>query len=365
MSKIKVLWVENAPDELDMFKNLIESDEKIELVHFYDSESACLYLDEHVEDLSAAILDIESWIDKDSPEEKFASFFRITNKTNELSNRNKVEYFAFSGKATYLEDSDFSKNYNCTLFDKNYETRRAYNYLKEIIANHKSAQIKYKYSKAFTIFDCKIGELPVIDSSLENKIIDLVKAWEDYSLLSSSHFHGLIRPITEKIVNVMIEMDVISNHLKTWNERSRYIGDLSSKFSEDIPSYIARSIHTIFDVCPEGIHNTNLFDMINKGEAPFLLQSLSLELFNLMAWFPVFLKGHSNFQDNKKKFIYKIGIKDTIRMGDTGPIICGHRLPTNFEEYKDKKATIIEVNANTGKDKLKYPYFAKKISIEK
>ena len=364
MSKIKVLWVENDLDEIITFKKLIERDQKIELIHFMDSVSAGLYLDEHIEDFSAAILDVESYIEKDIKDEDLASFFRITNKISELSNRNKVEYFAFSGKAAYLNDSDFSKKYNCKIFDKHYQVSEAISYLHEIIANHPSAQIKTKYAEAFTIFDCKIGEEPVLDSSLETKIIDLVKAWDNYSLRSSSHIHGLIRPITEKIINAMIDMGVISNHLTAWNERSRYIGDLSSRFSEDIPSYIARSIHTIFDVCPEGIHDCPLFDKINKGEVPFLLQSLSLELFNLMAWFPIFLKDHSDFQENKKKFVYKIGIKDTIRKGDTGPIICGHRLPPTFEEHIGKVATIIDVTPNTGKDKLKYSYYAK-IFIEK
>ena len=69
MSKSLVLWVEDEPERMKDFKRDIEEDDTIELIIRKDAETAVQYLRDNIEKLSAAVLDIESFINPDSDEE--------------------------------------------------------------------------------------------------------------------------------------------------------------------------------------------------------------------------------------------------------------------------------------------------------
>lgn len=116
MSKHLVLWVEDTPELLQGFQNDIEEEDEIEFVIKRDASNAVEYLENNIEKLSAAVLDIESFINEDSTEETKSSFCRVRDKILELKHRNPIQYFAFTGKAKYLKDEKgFKEEYKCEI----------------------------------------------------------------------------------------------------------------------------------------------------------------------------------------------------------------------------------------------------------
>ena len=303
MSKYIALWVEDSPGGIPEFEPLVNKKD-IELKWFSNATDANKYLESSIEQLSAAILDIESYVDSDIQDEDESSFFSVTRKLNELKSRNPVKYFAFTGKGDQLNRKDkFEKNHGCKVFDKAHDAVNALLYLEQLVKEHEDYTILQKYEKAFSIFDC---EPEVLDIALRPQLIQLVKSWDVYALRNSSMLDALIRPISEKILDKLIELNVINPlFLKTfkWNEKSTVLSLLSKKYPEEIPEYVARGVHTIFSVCPEGLHSCPLFDSIVKGETPYLLQSLSLELFNILAWAKPFFEKNRDVEVNRKHFI--------------------------------------------------------------
>ena len=152
MSKHLVLWVEDTPELLQGFQNDIEEEDEIEFVIKRDASNAVEYLENNIEKLSAAVLDIESFINEDSTEETKSSFCRVRDKILELKHRNPIQYFAFTGKAKYLKDEKgFKEEYKCEIFDKNYQTIEAEKRLREMVSNHVIGKISNKYGKVFQL----------------------------------------------------------------------------------------------------------------------------------------------------------------------------------------------------------------------
>ena len=302
MSKYIALWVEDSPEGIPEFEPLVNKKD-IELKWFSNAAEANRYLDTSIEQLSAAVLDIESYVESGIQDEDESSFFSVTRKINELKNRNPIQYFAFSGKSEQLKRREkFEKNHVCKVFDKSFQAVAAVNYLCQLVQEHDDYAILQEYEKAFAIFEC---EPSVLDISLRPQLIQLVKSWDDYALRNSSMLDALIRPISEKILDKLIELKIINPfYLQTgkWNEKSTILSLLSSNYSDEIPEYVARGVHTIFTVCPEGLHSCPLFDSIVKGETPFLLQSLSMELFNILAWAKPFIEKNWDEEVNRKHF---------------------------------------------------------------
>lgn len=372
MYKAKVLWVENDINlpEMQNFKALVESKNNVELVSFTNSTEACQYLENNIELLSGAILDMESFPSAEHQIENPGSFNQVTNKLNELKNRNELEYFVFSGKGKYSRDQNFESVYNCKIFDKNHEIVKAISYVGIIVERHNSYKIKKRFAEAFSIFDTEWQGEKVLPIQFEPKLVTLVNSWGDYSLRNSGLFHGLIRPITEKIIKILEQMKVLPEGLKKWNERSRALDNISQKHPDEIPCYIARAIHTVFDVCPEGIHDCPLFDNVNKGTMPYLLQSLTLELFNILAWFPIFVDSHLDVEENKKTFLYdtsQVALdaseyegKEYLPIQDEkGNYHCGPCL-INPQFWRGGIVKLKDVCLNTRKEtQSKYPFYAK------
>ena len=308
MSKSIVLWVENEPEKLDVFRRNIEDDDTIELVIRRDAQSAVQFLNENFESLSAAILDVESFVDPDSQLEKESSFGIVERAIAKLigTGRNSIQYFAFTGKGKYLrEEENFEEYHQCPVFSKSSQTVEAQNYLKKIVKNHHNTQIKNRFEPAFRVFQSVDGKDPILKPTYEQLVINLISAWDDYRLRNSSLFFGVIRPICEDMISHLVFLGVIPMDIKKWNHKSEHFASLSEQYPDELPSYIARAFHTIFDVCPEGVHSCPLFDDVNSGKTPFLLQSLSYELLNLLSWISDFSATHPDYHSNRRHFVLK------------------------------------------------------------
>lgn len=300
MYKPVILWEEDHPELLPEFRIDIE-DMGYELVICTNAEQACSYLEMHIENLSAAILDVDGYL-KATDEETSASFHRVRDKINELRNRNPIEFFAFTGKAKYITNkSDFEKSFG-VVFDKRTQSNEALEYLKDIVERHADTAIKNRYKEAFAVFNEDDYEDSIIDKSLSKSLINVISSWDDYTCRHSTMMFSVIRPIAEKTLHHLVKLGVIPDSFEKMNQRSLHMSNLSRDFHKEIPPFVARAYHTLFDVCPETLHDCDTFDQVNKGRAPFLLQSLTLELLNVLAWIHVFTKEHPDYHTNQKYF---------------------------------------------------------------
>lgn len=300
MLKPIILWEEDHPELLPEFQIDIE-DMGYELVICKDAETACGYLEKNIELLSAAILDVDGYLKK-TDEETDASFHRVRDKIHELRSRNPIEYFAFTGKAKYISDKpEFEKRFT-KIFDKRSQSSDALSYLKLIVERHKETIIKSQYKEAFAVFEENEYGESIFDKSLSVQLVKVIDSWSNHSLKHSTMMFGVIRPIAEKTFHYLQTNGVIPDYIEEMNQKSLYLSALHKRYSREFPAYIARAYHTIFDVCPETLHDCETFDILNKGKTPFLLQSLTLELLNILDWFNRFVKNNPDYHTNLNKF---------------------------------------------------------------
>jgi hypothetical protein len=277
MSKQRVLWVEDTPELLSNFKNGIEEDGQIEFVIFTDSASAINYLESSIEEISAAVLDIESFTSDVSEEETKNSFCRVRDCIIELKFRNPIEYFAFTGKGKYLSDkASFREEYGCEIFDKNFQSIEAEKFLKEIVDGHITTQILHKYGDAF-------GLSKDIGSDLLSILLVLERQeWKNNGVFNQ------IRKVLEwamKFCNKIGLSPVVFSGTNL-TECSMFLGNVA--MSEFVPLYIQRSFHSAVSIANDGSHRLSIDSIVKKGEAPYLIRSTTFELLSIINWLKTF-----------------------------------------------------------------------------
>ncbi len=273
MSKNLVLWVENEPERLMNFKRDIEEDDTIELVVRKDAETAVQYLKDNIEKLSAAVLDIESFINPSSDEETKTSFCRVRDCIKELAYRNHIEYFAFTGKGKYLEDvKGFKEEYQCEIFDKNYQGLEAEEYLRKIVKRHIIAQISGKYKEVFEL-----------SGDIQMDLLQILLILENHEY-RNAQVYNLIRKVLDWLMSYCYDIGLSPIEFKgtNLNECSKILGDRS--MSRIIPAYIQRSIHSVVTIANEGSHRLTIDKDTKDGNAPYLIRSTVFELLNFIIW---------------------------------------------------------------------------------
>lgn len=290
MSKSLVLWAENEPERLRNFKRDIEEDETIELVIRKDAETAVQYLRANIEKLSAAVLDIESFIDPQSDEETKTSFCRVRDCIKELAYRNPIEYFAFTGKGKYLEDvKGFKEEYQCEIFDKNYQGIEAEDYLRAIVDRHIIARISGKYGAVFGL-----------SSDIQMDLLQILMILENHDYRNADVYNK-IRKVLDWVMGYCYEIGLSQVEFTgtNLNECSIFLGN--SLMQDIIPAYIQRSFHSTVTIANEGSHRMRIDEDTKNGAAPYLVQSTVFELLNILVWLQTLSTGEADIEARKEK----------------------------------------------------------------
>lgn len=276
MSKSKVLWVENEPERLVPFRKLVEFDGSIELVPIKDAESAIAYLDDNVELLTAAVLDIESFLTSDSTDEHMGSFIRVRDSITRLENRNKLQYFAFSGKRQYTQDPEFfEKTYGCKIFDKNCQSEEAISYLRLIVKQSDIANILHRYGSAFS--------LP-LDESATKDLLRILLSVEKSNHRDAECLH-LVRNVMDWVMQYCYEIGLSQVKFTGTNlaDCSRFMGDKLMK--EFVPVHIASCMRQAVDLGNNGSHKKgDGYQAVLNGQAPYLIRSATFSLLTVLNW---------------------------------------------------------------------------------
>ena len=273
MSKHLVLWVEDTPELLQGFQNDIEEEDEIEFVIKRDASNAVEYLENNIEKLSAAVLDIESFINEGSTEETKSSFCRVRDKILELKHRNPIQYFAFTGKAKYLKDEKgFKEEYKCEIFDKNYQTIEAEKRLREMVSNHVIAKISNKYGKVFQL-----------SSEIQMDLLQILMIVEDRETRNADVYNK-IRKVLDWVMGYCYNIGLSQIEFSGSNlaDCSRFLG--SKEMGKIVPVYIQRSFHSCIEIANDGSHRLTIDKDTKDGAAPYLIQSTVFELLNILNW---------------------------------------------------------------------------------
>lgn len=274
MIKKLVLWVENEPEKLRNFKRDIEEDGEIELVVLKDAQSASAYLEDNIEKLSGAILDIESFKTPGEEEETDISFGRVRDKLNKLEYRNKIEYFAFTGKGKYLKDrKDFEERFGCRILDKNYQSVEAEEYIKEIVDRHIIAKISSKYSSAF------------ISEAIQLDLLKVLMVLERHDTRNAGVFND-IRKILDWVMEYCYKIGLSQVRFDGANlsECSKFLGRGEMAEKGLVPFYVQRCLHSVVAIANEGSHRLQIDKDTKEGLAPYLVRSTVFELLTILHW---------------------------------------------------------------------------------
>lgn len=290
MSKSLVLWVEDEPERMKDFKRDIEEDDTIELIIRKDAETAVQYLRDNIEKLSAAVLDIESFINPDSDEETKTSFCRVRDCINELAYRNPIEYFAFTGKKKYLEDvKGFKEEYRCEIFDKNFEGIQAEDYLREIVNRHVIAKISGKYKAAFGL-----------SRDIQMDLLQILMILENHDFRNADVYNK-IRKVLDWVMGYCYEIGLSQVEFTgtNLNDCSKFLG--SPLMLEIIPAYVQRSFHSAVAIANEGSHRLKIDQDTKDGTAPYLVQSTVFELLNILIWLRTLSTEEGDIEERRRQ----------------------------------------------------------------
>ncbi len=290
MSKSLVLWVENEPERLKNFKRDIEEDDTIELVIRKDAETAVQYLMDNIEKLSAAVLDIESFINPNSEEETKTSFCRVRDCIQKLAYRNPIEYFAFTGKGKYLEDvKGFREEYQCEIFDKNFQGIEAEDYLRAIVDRHIIARISGKYKAAFGL-----------SSDIQMDLLKILMILENHEYRNADVYNK-IRKVLDWVMGYCYEIGLSQVEFTgtNLNDCSKFLGN--PLMLEIIPAYVQRSFHSAVTIANEGSHRLKIDQDTKDGIAPYLVQSTVFELLNILIWLQTLSTEEGDIEARKRQ----------------------------------------------------------------
>lgn len=366
MNKSYVLWVENEPEKLKNFQRDIEDDDEIELIIKRDAKSAVQYLEDNIEKLSAAVLDVESFPDSSSTEEMKSSFSKVRDQIIRLEHRNKIEYFAFTGKAKYLKDEeDFEGCNNCKVFSKQSQTIDAEKYLRDIVKRHVIANISHRYGEAFSVINEYEAKTHLLAALLivENNDVRNVDAYTR------------IRKVLEWVMLYCYDIGIsqivfIGTNLA---ECSRFMGQ--SEMTSLVPMYIQRSMFSAVSVANEGSHllpnerkNRETIDQDTlAGKCPYLIRSTVFELLNILKWLSSLATSEEAVIERKSQTLEILNAMNAnarltgpIEVDEKGNYHCSNclLLRKSASGLLGRTISITKTSPNTSDSKELYPLFS-------
>lgn len=324
---MKVLWIDDEHETLELIKdNALDND--IELVGFRSAEEALLQLEDY-KVYDAVLLDGLFHMNKNDQgtPSNDAAFGKVASKIKSLKDRGIIlPWFILSGKTNFtlnqssmieaLSDKDYSEG---RVFDKKkIEETILWEEIKKAVELIPSYKLKQEYAKAFEVCtDQYIGAvaekqlleiLKSVNKPLETFDDELyftqIRIILEYTFRSANKF-GLLHNAC--IPNGKVNLSESSLFLSGKDTLHLGVKCVKSHF----PKLIADAVQSIIFITGAASHTTdpdiknniNLLEYRKIIRTPYLLYSLTFQLMDVLVWFKEYVDKHSNFDENKTKWM--------------------------------------------------------------
>ncbi|MBQ6208621.1 MAG: N-6 DNA methylase [Prevotella sp.] len=128
-----------------------------------------------------------------------------------------------------------------------------------------------------------------------NDLVDLLKMIKDESIQREKTIAATIRNIIGGfILPKLVNLKIVSIELKPNKTNIREFSEALAK-KKEVPIHIKRIFHDFSDIIQDANHPTEIQNLLDKGEVPYLNEMLIYELLNVLQWCMV--KENDTFND--------------------------------------------------------------------
>nr|WP_199156034.1 hypothetical protein [Pedobacter sp. ASV2] len=305
---IQVLWVDDEFKE--DFVSFAEQ-EGIDIHHKKSAQEGKDELQKNYNSYHAVILDAKGILDKDDQVTNLQGLRVIRDFLNEFNANNYLPYFIFTGQPDYQNNEVFKQSYG-DFFTKGRDEQSLINKIKDCVLKKDEYIIQKRYSKVFEAIDC------LLDKEIHRYLTDLLVSihHQQDDIDDKLHFTQ-IRIILESLFRVANKVGLLHNKciiegkvnlteasLFLAGEETKYIGVKSAK--PHFPKLISNAVKDILFITgaashtadPETDKNINLHEYRSQLKTPYLLFSLTFQLFDIIIWFNEYLKANNDYVKN-------------------------------------------------------------------
>lgn len=281
MRRYNVLWIDDQWDTLDAFITFFEQ-EGIDITPFKTSKKGMIEFEKHLYEWDAVILDAKVFDESEDEVASTKGLSKSIHKINELLPKRYIPWFVFTGQPDLQSNELFSdmiggKDY----YRKSVDIERLLHDIKSEADKLPESRVRIKYSNVFEVFE-----------SVE--LLSILIGIDGNDDKNSSYFNQM-RKILEDLFSILGREGVFPSDCIKLNQQSRFL--CSKEMGKYVPVYIQRSIHSLVEISQDASHRLKTDDDVKSGIAPYLLQSSTMELLNIILWLKDILKLCSDDSD--------------------------------------------------------------------
>lgn len=345
MSKYKVLWIDDEPNE-EFMNEAYEYGLDIENAKCHDK--GMILLKDTNKHWDAVILDAYCKItDEQTETPSLASLTESIGSIQEYCFKTRfIPWFVYtSGTYEGFESLDNQISKKREWDDRSYYSKPSqrydlFNKIKEAADSQLATHLKRKYADIWKIY-------PYED------IISLLEIADGGGNKTASIFND-VRKVLDWAMQYCCE------HGFPLKFNGSNLGECSAKLGKTemqayVPLYIQRSFHSSVEITNNGSHKLIVNEHVNRGHSPYLVESTVFELLNILVWCASLPQEENKIQESVTKIsqllelpsLYEGSIEQDINRN----YYCGKYL-LNYNLCKDTEALGKRIRITEKKDNL-------------
>lgn len=223
------------------------------------------------------ILDVKCLYESKDEAEQSKGFYAARKFLLQLTNKTgrEIPCFVYSGQPDYKNNAEFENYLNGEkLYVKGADDKKLLEDIKTVADKRLSTQIRHKYLD-------DVGKLP---DNIVSEMTDILTYVENVITNKPDVFNKM-RAVLDWLMVQLNEYGLLAvkHNGANLNACSVYLG--KKELSDYVPVHIQRSMHSCVEICNNGSHRIEIFNIVQGDQAPFLIRSTAFELLNLLKWF--------------------------------------------------------------------------------
>lgn len=282
-----VIWIDDRYDEIDLVGNAEQDD--IYITPYKFGKDGISALQSNLDFWDGVIIDVKCLWASDDEVDRADNFHKIKEQLLILYGKRPIPFFVYSGQPDVLSDESFKASLaGRKLYKKNLDEEIL---LQDIIKEANKlpeVQIRHKYLD-------KIGDLP---ADIRTEMTDILSYVEN-DVTDKPDVFPKMRFVINWLMDRLNEYGLLAvkHNGANINACSVYLG--KNELKEYVPIHIQRSLHSCVEICNNGSHRIEIFNIVQSGKAPFLIRSTVFELLNNLKWYYLLPRDEESIQKIK------------------------------------------------------------------
>ena len=282
-----VIWIDDKYEDIDLPGNGEQED--IYITPFKFGRDGISALQANLDFWDGVIIDVKCLWESVDELDRVENFHKIKEELLTLKSKRPIPFFVYSGQPDVLSDESFKASLNGRrLYKKNLHEEELLRDIKTEADRLLDVQIRHKYLDT-------IGVLP---SNLKKELIDILSYVEN-NITDNPDVFPKMRFVINWVMDRLNEYGLLAvkHNGANINACSVYLG--KTELKDYVPIHIQRSFHSCVEVCNNGSHRIDIFNIVQDKQAPFLIRSTAFELLNILKWYDLLPRDEESVKKMK------------------------------------------------------------------